>query len=525
MSSTIRILLESVSIFVACLLLIWLLTLTNNATETNNAALTGSDLTTYKVTQDNDFIDYLKTSECITKNCTNYNNCISPNHVKVIYYRKEILGDEVLRLINKYNEIVDGTVLVRTDKITRNYNKLYKFIKNMPNNLDYINPKETFVAKIILKDNKPYTMYFSQKGTMFNIIGEESSEKAIEELMFHSIGHTSSNFLMFTESSTYNFPDNTNINKIKVYACASGKGTKAGEALAGEVIKASDYGLPNFSSCEIVVNLTYEGDTSINLFRPNKSIAIYKKNLQAGNYVELNDQNAEEAKYLFGSYKTGEDGENGSDGYRYIVSYSEGKTNVKATELVYKGGIGGEGGIYGFGGAGGNAGYIVKHERGIASFKGYSANGGGSGVIGYKSNDKEISTKLLSLSIVGYGGIVNNAPYPFLLINDEGEIQKSIYYNHNYTQVESRLNGGSGTLYYGGYGGAASSISFSDVNVDISTTDWWVMFNGAGGGGGGYGAGGGEAGECSYNYNREQEYGHPSGGMVYLEFYKEEEGS
>lgn len=525
MNSVIRIILESVSIFVSCILLAWLLVLINNATETNNISLNSSALTTCNVTKDNDFIDYSETSECITTDCTNKDNCTTQNHIKVTYYRKEILGEEVLRLISKYSEIIDGTTLVRTDKMTRNYNKLYKFIRNMPNNLDYIDPNETFVAKIIMKDNKPYTMYFTQIGTMFYKVNDESKERAIEELMFFPGGHTASNFLMFTETDSYKFPESTGIDKIKLYACASGKGTEAGEAVAGEIIKATDYGLSNFSSCLVNVSLTYEGETIIKIFRPNTTVPIFEKTLYAGNYTELTDPNVEEAKNLFEAYKTGEDGEDGLDGYEYVVNYLDDKTNVVSKGLIYKGGSGGEGGLYGFGGAGGNAGFIVKHEKGVASFKGYSQNGGSSGIIGYEDDMKEITTKLLSTAIVGYGGNVDNTLNPFLIINDVGEIQKSVFYNHNYTQIISRTSGGSGTLYYGGYGGTATSISFNSSNVDISAVNSWVMLNGAGGGGGGYGAGGGEAGECTYNYNRSQENGQPSGGMVYLKFYKEGGGS
>lgn len=523
MNNVIKIIIEAVSVFIVCILLTWMFRLSNNATETNSAALNHSDLTQDVITRDNDFIDYLEEVECINEDCTNRTNCTVEAHSKeqVTYYRKEIDGNEVLRLIMKYNEIVDGTVLVRTDKMTRNYNKLYKFVKNMPNNLDYINPTETFIAKIILKDNKPYTMYFTQVGKMFYVKDGEDKESDIEELMFHSKGHNSSNFLMFTESAEYDFPETTDINKIKIYACASGKGTKAGEALAGKTLLASGLGITTFGGCHLSIVINYQGSTEITL-KNKEGNQLYSKELEAGGFNSTDSVENEQAKRVFGAFVSGKDGNDGSDGYRYFVSSTGDKTIVNTVEKVYLGGKGGAGGLYGFGGAGGNAGYIVQRDQGVVSFSGTPSLGGSSGILGYSDDSDEPNTKLLTPVIVGYGGKVSEAKC--VAISEFNTIEPGVIINSSIT-IQNRLSGGNGSLYYGGYGGTAAIFMSDDLSgttfANSEFTGSLVMFNGGGGGAGGYGAGGGEAGSCAYNDERYKEHGKPSGGMVYLQFLRE----
>lgn len=526
MNSSVRLILEAVSVFIACAMLVWLVTLLNNSTETNNTALNNSDLTTYEITKDSDFVDYTEKKECINEDCDNPLECNDSSHTKARYYTKFITGSEVLRLVAKYDELVQRVIIVRTDKTTRSYDRTYKFIKNMPNNLDYINPDATFKAKVILQNNQPHTMYFSQQGKMFYKENDVVKEKDIEELMFKKGGHNYSNFIMFTESGTYTFPADSNVSKITIYACASGLGTKAGQAIAGEEIKAIRlWQRDTFKDCTIKVDITYEGCTEITVHAPNRyEDCSYV--LRAGEFdksIFTDPQATERAKQILGAYQTGCDGEKGKDGYSYEVTLENDKTIVITGAKASTGGEGGQGGLYGFGGAGGNGGYIVKYEDGVVNFKSYTSNGGSGGTIGYDDDNLDLKTKLLPSMILGYGGRRDKRGEDFIVFDSNGNPKEGNWYTRANVRISTEeCNGGNGTMYFGGYGGSSPILDISENRADETRGTIWNMFNGAGGGAGGYGAGGGAAGGGvgggSYNLNLSNENGEPSGGMVYLQF-------
>lgn len=499
MNSIPRLLLVCFSIFTMCAIMAHFLFTRGAALALDRDILGRGDAIYEAADYDSDFSDYDKKTECLDAGCNDVANCTSGSHEHVVYYTKTITGSEVLRLASKYHYTIKGKVLVRNDRTTREYSDKYPYIKNSINNIDYIEPTDNYIAKVIMSKGKPYTMYFYYDG--YQLYNKAGLTK-VEPLYFKKGGHDYSLFQQFTESGEYNVPDGSN---FMLYACASGKDTDAGQAIAGVKV----------TNCsKVIVEINYKGNTVIKLLGRGGVDPIVSRQfstaylscvnnytgyatitLQAGKYKDsyLNEKELESATDLFRAYSAGEDGADGYDGSIYFIS---GDTySVGPNGRVFAGGKGGEGGAYGFGGAGGNGGYEIIVGREVNKFTAYQNNPLGGGA-GYAASYAGINyAKLKNLLPVSFGGIVTD---------------ESSHSDYSYTSATS---GSNGTLLYGGNGGTAGLLYSDEGAMEGQDT----AAAGGGGGGGGYGAGGG-AGGTNVGDEPSAESGTPSGGMVYISF-------
>lgn len=487
MNSLPRLLMVGFSIFVMCSLMAYFYNTKSNATAFDKEVIARGDTLQEAASYDSDFSDYDKQTECIEATCSDVKNCTDSSHRHVIYYTKQIDGSEVIRLVTKYSKTIKGTTLVRTDRTTRIYSVELPFVKNAINNIDYIDPSDTYVAKIIMRKDEPYTMYFYLNG--YQLYNKEGLKK-VDELLFKPGGHNYSLYHQFTESGSYVIPSGRT---FYLYACASGKGTKAGQAISKVKVE---------NCTKVDVELTYEGSTVITVSNSNGGTPVVTDlegesfptaiTLKAGCYdsSHLFDQELLAAKNLFKAYSTGEDGENGYDGAEYYLTNNE----YTLGQETYSGGQGGQGGAFGFGGAGGNGGYrvFVNNTTKFIAYQNAPLGGGAGYATGYSGINYE---KLKSLLPVSLGGYVNDSLAP------------------NDIDYAPAASGGNGTLLFGGNGGTAGIISATNF---INSFGQFTANAGGGGGGGGYGAGGGAGGNNTDGTIAQS--GKPSGGMVYLSF-------
>lgn len=398
---------------------------------------------------------------------------------------KGITGEKVLQYIGKYQN--DYKIIFKSDSLTTIISKDLPYEASSPNNIDYVDTKKLYNARIEVDENGvPTTLVFWPYGTTMGT------------------SYRNSVYKMFTKSSEITIPDG--IHYIKVNACASGKDIYAGEYLLDTVYSVTP-------GDTLKININYEGPTKATLVSGGVSTDLF--NLREGviGNPESGVSQTTTVTSILG-YLAGFDGNDGESLRSKSIYDNSESIGIDAC----KGGKGGYGGAFGFGGGGGAGAFIDTYtaqasEYSIGTIM--SADGGGQDGASDYWTEKEDGTKIPKKTVVvGKGGI------------------GSLGVNRFDTKLDIKLKGGDGgmaSLYYGGSGGVP--VSFSTANLDKSKLAFIVGASG-GGAAGGYGAGGGQGGygakdvaQLFDDFNILQDEaicenagnGSPSGGMVLIE--------
>ena len=368
----------------------------------------------------------------------------------------DLTGAQVLVAVQQFQNRFD--VVVKTSYFIKRFTATNPFVKNMANNLDYIEPEAMFHCVIDVDENKDVTlMRFTQTqdkdGNKVDItpVGRNEAESA---------------YVMFTEDGEFTVPPN--VYHITIQACASGKGYKAGEYLASKniAVKPGD---------KLKVSITYL-DKTIVYHNGKKIVELDAGVIEHANPVSLVSNSSV-------TYIAGVNGQNGHNGFingKQAVGISDGSDKPDAL-----GGRGGYGGAFGFGGGGGQGASIDTFNEIVVD-----------------ENNVPINYTL-PLIAEAIGGSGTNVNVNHIMIVGRGG-KGAIGYDRYTSSLSATLTGatgGNGTLMAGGNGGVGYPMTtigytINDFNATQSVLTYFNQIAGAGGGGGagGYGAGGGEGG-------------------------------
>lgn len=389
-----------------------------------------------------------------------------------------IKGIDVINLIQKYQK--QCTVGLSTATLSRVYTEFNPFIKNMPYNLDYIEPEAEYYCYFD-------TNYSGVIEGIYFTIKSLVTDKDNPFIMKGTAGTTQ--FVMFTESSE-SFIVPQGITSASLYACASGKGQNAGSFIVSEtmpVINEQSSGVTYSGDIGvrggdiITCNLSYKGNTVISVKHSDGSLG--QITLEAGTITPAMDNSVQSHTNILGFATVVKTGAKGADGYIDCI-----RALSASSDLDGMGGAGGAGGAFGFGGGGGQGASMDTYDNA------YDGNGdgmedsytiAGSAAAGGSSTgiNEGQSTKYMVTAIGGKGS------------DGVDRWDKTINLMGN--------SGNPGTLYYAGSGGASSDLTVSSSatagpldGYSGSVLKYYSRITGAGGGGGagGYGAGGGEGG-------------------------------
>lgn len=427
-----------------------------------------------------------------------------------------VTGADVLNTVSKFQ--TNYPVIVKTQYSIKEYTKTNPFVKNMPCNLDYIEPEDRYLCRIYKQEATGDLDFIA-----FTLQGNYNTGEAITE--YSPTEDSASAYVMFTEDYTFTIPDD--VKRIRLSACASGKGRYAGDYF-GE-----DYQNPVYVDVnnggdrltQIKVIIRYEGTTRIEFYNQNGELAnfrirggsslgsapvnvterltAYISNPNLGlaypvigtrSYVELQPGVVSwaVANYLFTEFPSGF---NGTDsGVFSSRAVEEGGAYDSGTA-----GQGGFGGAFGFGGGGGTpalAVYGVKEDVAVTHYI-KRALGGTSG-----------GSVVSRPTIVAEGGVGSAGLNIFAEIlghtnqtntMDSEDLEK-------YKAIIKGGTGGNGTMISAGNGGTVTYPEDPELGItaynnalglSVQTAldnPFYVIGASGGGAAGGYGAGGGTGG-------------------------------
>lgn len=367
------------------------------------------------------------------------------------YDGKTVDGGELLSFINKYQS--SYKIGIKTENITKYYNKENPKVNNSPASLDYVNPNWTFNLRFSYRNGEDV------KGIYATQIGSYPDGRTITAM---TDSEQADPFIMFTESGSYTVPDG--VSTVRISACASGKGIYAGEFVGAD----GEYSITVAPGDELTFVIQYLGDTII--FHNGLEIKRLRAGVVADSYEST----------LFGYY-TGRDGSDGENGLKNGVRISSERGSATDDGL---GGRGGFGGAFGFGGGGGAGASVDTYDQIVVNAAGNIA-------------DYEVTS---GAATAGTSGKAESSPV-VRAAGGAGSTGKLRWDSKTKFQLVAGT-GGNGTLYFGGKGGTTSfsTNGFSPLNAVVATgANPLTMFSavsgaGGGGGAGGYGAGGGEGG-------------------------------
>jgi hypothetical protein len=427
----------------------------------------------------------------------------------VYEYDKQVVdGETVIDIILKWQNTY--AVYVKTPSFVKKYYHDNPFVKNMPNNLDYINIDHKYnvyvhvfkdkTGKIIGPKNSVTGRTLEPLIEIDDATSEEYAKNDDGRLHINDLDDNNVAFVQYTESGEFKVPDG--VNKIQLYACGSGKGTSAGNFEAQENFSSGGtiYISSNRNLRTISISITYRGDTVVKYHNQNNALKTLTFRGGALDHHVNGITLATGANTFIG----GQDGARGQNGY------INGQSVDDATENYCKGGKGGIGGAFGFGGGGGAGASIDTLAQVVKENSPDPANAdpatystpevtaalGGAyidAIAGHNSHTNNATANLANKTqaILGLGGK-----------GSKGQDKYSV----KVSKTLAGSDGLNGTVYKGGNGGITQQLVLPNTYklpfpglVDNSSTLAKECFSravgaGGGGGAGGYGAGGGQGG-------------------------------
>ena len=382
------------------------------------------------------------------------------------YDGKTVEGGELLSFINKYQN--DYKIGIKTENITKYYNKENPKVNNSPASLDYVNPSWNFSIRFSYRNGEDV------KGIYATQIGSYPNGQTIAAM---TDSEQADPFIMFTESGCYTVP--AGVHTVRISACASGKGIYAGEFVGAD----GEYSISVNEGDELSFVIQYLDDTIIYLN------GTQIKRLRAGVIDDAYECT------LFGYY-TGRNGSDGENGLKNGVRISSERGTAIDDGL---GGHGGYGGAFGFGGGGGAGASVDTYDQIVVNESNH--------IVDYEAT--------ASAAAAGTSGKSESSPV-VRAVGGSGSTGKLRWDSKTKFQLVAGT-GGNGTLYFGGKGGTTSfsTYGFSPLNAVIAAgANPLTMFSavsgaGGGGGAGGYGAGGGEGGHGIKDDGTVYEYYNP----------------
>lgn len=420
-----------------------------------------------------------------------------------------VTGADVLNTVSKFQ--MNYSIIVKTQYSIKEYTKMNPFVKNMPCNLDYIEPEDYYLCRIYNDENTG-----DLTSIAFTLQGNYNTGEPIKE--YSPNEDNASAYVMFTEDYEFTVPDG--VDKIRLSACASGKGRLAGDYF-GENPKEPVYIKVTQGDnrlTKIKVTIRYEGNTTIEFYNQKGELTPF--NITGGSNTDpLKDLEPAQRKYpALARYVLGN---------RSSITLQPGVVNWAIPTYLftefYSGVNGTDSGVFTNQIVGDGA--YVSGEKGLGGFGGAFGFGGGGGAPAlavYGVNEEASVTHYIKRALGGTsGGAVVSRP---TIVAEGGvgtdglNIFAKIFGDTNQTEVLNSSDlekyraiikggtGGNGTMVSAGNGGTVTYPTEPDLNINaynnalglsIQTAldnPFYVIGASGGGAAGGYGAGGGTGG-------------------------------